>query len=145
MPSRIESAAVLLDEGYNCAQSVLAAFAPSLGLDRDTALRLAKSLGGGMMLTDGPCGALNGALQVIGLRHGGVAPDDDEASEHMRELSREFIRRFRERRGSASCTELLGVDISKPDEFNRAKDEDIFAGTCPDSVRAAAEILIEML
>jgi len=142
---RIETAAALFDAGYNCAQSVLAAFAPTLGTDRDEALRLADPLGGGMMLTDGPCGALNGALLVLGLRYGGTRPDDDAANERVRNLSREFIRRFRERRRSTSCTELLGVDISQPEGFARAQAEDIFAGTCPDSVRAAAGILVEML
>ncbi len=44
-----------------------------------------------------------------------------------------------------NCTELLGVDISQPEAFARAQAEDTFAGTCPDSVRAAAEILVDML
>ena len=46
---------------------------------------------------------------------------------------------------SRNCTELLGVDISQPEAFARAQAEDTFAGTCPDSVRAAAEILVDML
>jgi len=142
---RVEAAAALFDEGYNCAQSVLAAFAPSLGLDRDMALRLTNPLGAGMMLTDGPCGALNGALHVLGLRYGGTAAADEASDDRLRDLSREFIRRFRETCPSTSCTELLGIDISTPAGFARAKDEDIFAGPCPDSVRAASEILVNML
>jgi C_GCAxxG_C_C family probable redox protein len=145
MPSRVDAAVALFDEGYNCAQSVFAAFAPSFGVDRDMALRLTNTLGAGMNLSDGPCGALNGALHVLGLRHGGTAPDDEAADERLRELSRDLIRRFRERCPSASCTKLLGIDISTPEGFARAKAADMFAGTCPDSVRAASEILLEML
>lgn len=142
---RADEAVALLDEGYNCAQSVLAVFAESLGLDRDTALRLTDSLGAGMNLSDGPCGAVSGALLALGLAHGGIAADDDDSNERVRDLAREFHRRFSERRGAASCTRLLGLDISNPDAFAKARDEDLFAGTCPDSVRAAAEILDDML
>ena len=35
-------------EGYNCAQAVLLAFAEDAGLEKDTALRLASSFGGGI-------------------------------------------------------------------------------------------------
>ncbi|MBC8423885.1 C-GCAxxG-C-C family protein [bacterium] len=142
---RADEAVALLDEGYNCAQSVLAAFADTLDLDLETALRLADPFGGGMMMSGGPCGAVTGALLVLGLGHGGTAADDDESNERVRELTREFHRRFRARRGTASCTELLGADISRPEVFAQAQTDEIFADTCPDSVRAAAEILVDML
>ncbi len=142
---RADTAVALLDEGYNCAQAVLAAFAETLDLDLKTALRLTDPFGGGMMLTGGPCGAVTGALLVLGLSRGGTVADDDEANERVRELTREFHRRFRERRGTASCTELLGADISRPETFAQAQADEIFADTCPDSVRAAAEILVDML
>ena len=35
------------ESGCNCCQAVLLAFAPECGLDRETALRLASSFGGG--------------------------------------------------------------------------------------------------
>jgi C_GCAxxG_C_C family probable redox protein len=142
---RVETAVALLDEGYNCAQAMLTAFADSLGLDRQMALRLTDPLGSGMMLNGGPCGAVSGALLVLGMKHGGIAADDDASNERVRELAREFHRRFRARRGTVSCTELLGVDLSRPEVFAQAQADEIFADTCPDSVRAAAEILVDML
>lgn len=56
-----------------------------------------------------------------------------------------YIRRFRARRASISCTELLGADLSSPEGFAQAKADDVFAGTCPDCVRIASEILVDML
>ena len=35
-------------EGYNCSQSVLLAFHEELGLDKETAARMASPFGGGM-------------------------------------------------------------------------------------------------
>jgi len=142
---RADAAVALLDEGYNCAQSVLAVFAEPLGLDRDTALRLTDPLGAGMNLSGGPCGAVNGALLALGLAHGGPAADDDASNERVRKLARDFHGRFRERCGAAACGELLGRDISGPDAFARAQEEEIFPDTCPACVRAAAEILEDML
>lgn len=37
--------------GYNCAQAVLLAFAEDAGLEKNTALRLASSFGGGVGLS----------------------------------------------------------------------------------------------
>ena len=43
-----EKAANNFRDGYNCAQSVLLAFANQVGLKEDEALKLASSFGGGM-------------------------------------------------------------------------------------------------
>ena len=48
MESHGQRAKAYFLEGYNCAQSVLLAFTDELGLDRDTALLLTASFGGGM-------------------------------------------------------------------------------------------------
>ena len=55
-------------EGFSCSQSVLAAFAPELGLDADAALRVSAAFGGGMGRLGDTCGAVTGALMVLGLR-----------------------------------------------------------------------------
>lgn len=51
---------------YNCAQSVLMAFAEDAGLDKDTACHLTANLGSGMRV-GGTCGAMAGGLLVLGL------------------------------------------------------------------------------
>ena len=44
----VKRAEELFHEGYNCAQSVFAAFCDTLGFDFETALKLSSSFGGGM-------------------------------------------------------------------------------------------------
>ena len=66
--SRIDVAGSRFSEGFSCSQSVLAAFAPELGLDADAALRVSAAFGGGMGRTGGTCGAVTGALMVLGLQ-----------------------------------------------------------------------------
>ena len=55
----------MVESKMNCAQSVLTAFSDELGLDRNTALRLARGFGGGMGRTGKTCGAVTGAYMVI--------------------------------------------------------------------------------
>ena len=43
-----DKARELFNEGYNCSQAVLGAFAEDAGLDVKTALRLSAPFGGGM-------------------------------------------------------------------------------------------------
>ena len=65
-------------EGYNCAQAVLLAFAEDAGLEKDTALRLASSFGGGVGGMREMCGALSGACMAAGLLFGYDSPDAKE-------------------------------------------------------------------
>ena len=44
----LDVAAFRFAEGYNCAQAVLSAYATRLGLDGNTALKIASGFGGGM-------------------------------------------------------------------------------------------------
>ena len=55
---------------YNCAQSVLLAFAPECGLSEDIANKLGTHFGSGMKMAS-VCGAITGALMVIGMLGGG--------------------------------------------------------------------------
>ena len=64
--------------GSNCAQSVLAEFAPGLGMDKDTAVKVAYLPGSGMGRSGNVCGAFTGGIPAIGLEYGMVDPDSSE-------------------------------------------------------------------
>ena len=79
---------------YNCCQSVLIPFAQEMGLTRDQAQALGTHFGSGMR-HGATCGALSGALMVLG----GLGYGEKEALE--------FIRTFRQNHGSTECAALL--------------------------------------
>ena len=54
------------DVHYNCCQSVLVPFADLCGLDKETAFKLGANFGSGMR-HGSTCGAVSGALMVLGL------------------------------------------------------------------------------
>ena len=88
------------DIHYNCAQGVLAAFAEELGIDEDTAFRVGANFGSGMRI-GGTCGAVTGALMVLGLAGVDNGPE-------MQAL----IRRVRgNHEGVVDCKDLLRLNM----------------------------------
>lgn len=41
------------------------------------------------------------------------------------------MNRFIEKNGTVVCRELLGYDVSKPEEMAKIKELDLFKSTCP--------------
>jgi C_GCAxxG_C_C family probable redox protein len=134
----------LFSRSHNCAQSVLMAFAPSLGIEQETASRLANGFGIGISCGD-TCGAVSGAVMVLGLAYGGGGPQQVEAKRRTYRLSREFMDRFREKHGSIRCTELIGCNPATPEGEDKAAKEHLFELICAGLVQDAVEILEQML
>jgi len=130
---------------FTCSAAVFSTFSKELGLDPDTAKKIACGFGAGISKTGNICGAVSGAIMVIGLKFGKTQEGDDAATEKTRALVRQFIHEFTEKNGSVNCTELLGYNISNPDEYARARDEEIFVTKCPMLVRDATEIVENIL
>ncbi len=126
--------------GLNCAQAVLAAYGPRHGLEREHALRLGGAFGSGMQLGE-TCGAVTGALMVIGLRHARVSGLAFLSRDRTERETLAFIERFKARHGSVSCKELLGCDLGTPEGRAAAGRDRSFKRRCPKFVRDAAEIL----
>lgn len=145
MATRTDDAVRMFEEGYNCAQSVLGAFAPGLGIERATALRVASGFGGGMGRLAGTCGAVSGAVMALGLAHGSGTAPDAEAKERAYAKVRELVAAFRERHGSILCRDLLGCDLSTPEGFQRAHDQGLTRQVCPRFLRDAGELLERLL
>jgi C_GCAxxG_C_C family probable redox protein len=145
MSERSEKA-VACFEDFNCAQSVIATCGPELGLDRESALRVASGFGGGMGRLGEVCGAVTGAFMVIGLKHGKSSPEDDanETKEKAYALVYDFADRFRACNGSILCRELLGCDVNTPEGSAQAREKGLFSNLCPKLVQSAVEILEQM-
>jgi C_GCAxxG_C_C family probable redox protein len=113
-------------------------------LDRKAALQVAGAFGAGIARTGQTCGAVTGALMVIGLEHGQTRGEDKPAKEKTYALAREFLERFQVQNGATLCRELLGCDIGIPEGLQAARDKGLFDSLCPRLVASAVEILQEM-
>lgn len=131
--------------GYNCSQSVLQAFAPRFNLAQDIAARIATPFGAGIAFQGMQCGAVSGALLVLGLQYGNFNAEDQAAKSLAYARAREFIERFKALHQTVLCRELIGIDLDQPGEYERARALGVFEELCPLFVREAVQILSPML
>jgi C_GCAxxG_C_C family probable redox protein len=143
--NRVEIAVSCFEEGFNCAQAIFSTYGEKMGLDREISLRVSGAFGGGMGRMGEICGAVSGALMVIGLKYGKTKAEDEETKEKCYSLVREFVSKFKERNGSILCRELLGYDINTPEGLELIKKENLFSTRCPKFVRDSAEIIEQIL
>jgi C_GCAxxG_C_C family probable redox protein len=143
--TKSDEAATSYRKRFTCSAAVFSAFSEDLGLDPDMAKKIACGFGAGISKTGNMCGAVSGAIMVIGLKYGKTQADDDAATEKTRALVRQFIHEFTEKNGSVNCRELLGYDLSNADEYEKARERELFETKCPELVRDAAVILEKIL
>ncbi len=145
MSDKVEAAVGSFQEGFNCSQAILSTYGGEFGLEQETALKAAAVLGGGMGGLGEVCGAVTGALVVIGLKYGYTEAKDKETKAKTYARVRDFAGRFRSRHGALCCRELLGCDLTTAEGMAMARQKGLFTELCPRLVRAAAEILEDVL
>ena len=106
---RIEKAVSLFKEGYNCSQSVVAAFADMYGFTEEQALKMASAFGGGIGRMRETCGAACGLFMLAGLEKGATKGSDRESKAATYALVQELAAKFKEETGSLRCSDLLGL------------------------------------
>jgi C_GCAxxG_C_C family probable redox protein len=143
--TRSERALASFRNGFTCSSAVFSAFSEELGLEQETAKKISCGFGAGISRTGNICGAVTGSILVIGLKYGKTQQGDDAATEKTRTLVREFMQEFTQHHGSVSCTELLGYNLNNPEEYEKARENNLFMTKCPEFVRDAAAILEKML
>jgi C_GCAxxG_C_C family probable redox protein len=114
MESKIENAVALFKEGYNCSQSVVAAYAEEYGLTREQALKISASFGGGIGRMRKTCGAACGLFMLAGLETGCTEGSNREGKEENYKTVQMLAREFERRNGSLTCAELLGLSKQAP-------------------------------
>ena len=129
--------------GFNCAQAVFSSFSEDYGLDTISACRIAGGLGSGARAAE-LCGAVSGAVLVIGLKYGQGAVDDTDAKQKCNNETEEFMRRFRAVNGNIVCRNLLECDITTTTGRENAVKKELFTTRCKDLVVSAISILIDM-
>jgi C_GCAxxG_C_C family probable redox protein len=131
-------------KSMNCSQAVLETYAPALGMPALLARRVAAALAGGMGMGS-ECGAVTGALLVIGLKYGKTTDTDQLADKETFQRVAGLCREFKARHGYLGCSQLLGVDMGTPEGVKEAGKLGLFTQKCPAYVRSAAEILNTIL
>jgi C_GCAxxG_C_C family probable redox protein len=127
--------------GYNCAQSVLLSFAPDLHYSEELAQKLAAGFGGGMGKTQHTCGAVTGAVMVLGLINGERVNNNEELKAGSYKSVKQMMDEFSAIYGTTQCSELIGCDLNTPEGSAKFQDEKIMENVCAGCVKKAVEIV----
>lgn len=139
--TRADRAEALFRQGYNCSQSVFAAFADVVGMSVEEAAQLASPFGAGFGKLREVCGAVSGMTMLAGKLKGYSDPKAREEKVELYKLIQKMCAEFEEKEGSIICRELLGLekgeDLGEPavrtEEYYRSR-------PCLGACRTAAEI-----
>lgn len=144
MMNRSENAKELFLSGYNCAQSVVLSFADDLKFSKELAQKMAAGFGGGMGKQQETCGAVTGAIMVLGLLKGEEVNNNDElkaaAYGSVKDLTARFVASYK----TTQCRDLIGCDLNTPEGAAKFKEEKIMENVCAGCVKKAVEILEDL-
>ena len=137
-----EKALEYFRNSFNCSQSVFTVFGTGRGLSEDTCLKVSCAFGGGMGRMQHTCGAVTGAMMVLGLLFGKGIDDPEDKKTITYALAKDLTDRFRALNGSTICRELLdGLDMNKPDELKKIQENRLFEIRCEKYVTDAISII----
>jgi len=108
-------------------------------------LKLSKFLGFGYLFRGDYCGAVSAALMIYGLKYCSGEIYSDLSDEVFYQLSKEHIRRFKEKHASCHCNELLNGDVSTGEGIELIREKGYFNSKCPGFVKVSAEILTQIM
>ncbi len=145
--ARIQRAVDYFKSGYNCSQSVVAAFADIYGFTEEQAFHMAASFGGGIGRMRQTCGAACGLFLLAGLDDCAVDGADNESKSRNYRTVQSLAKQFAEANGSLICGELLGLEGKKPltSQAEVRTDEYYKKRPCAMMVESAARIFAEYL
>ena len=128
-----ELAISLHDQKYNCAQSVACAFAEDLNIDPQILFKVCEGFGLGMGCMNGTCGAISGAMTLLGLKNSDGNLNSPATKAQTYQLSKEILQKFEAKNGAPICRDLKGIETGK------------VLRSCPGCIEDAVELVQEIL
>lgn len=140
----------IFQQGYNCCQAVLLAFADIIeGVDEQTLAVVGTGLGGGVARLREVCGAVSGMAIIAGFIKPATDPKNMAERTANYAMVQDFAAAFKKERGSIVCRELLGIRAGEagkeaPKPSDRTP-QFYHARPCVINVGLAARIVAEYL
>jgi C_GCAxxG_C_C family probable redox protein len=146
MNNKSEIAVAKFLQGYNCAQSIIYAFSDDLGIDKNTALKIACGFGAGMGRKQQVCGAVTGGIMVIGVKYGRGENDERKVMDQAYVKVRALMDRFSEKHGTVICRKLVSeCELTTDVGQKEYREKDLLHKICAPCVETVAEILEDIL
>lgn len=143
---RSEKAQTYFDTNFNCAQSVLTAFAEEYGLSVEEAFRIATAFGGGIGRQQLTCGAVTGAAMALGLKFDSAKSDYDGHKKMTYERTVQLFDAFTQLNGSVTCRKLLNdLDMNDEKDYQAIMEQNLFHTNCRKYVADAVKITEQII
>ncbi len=145
MKSREEIAIEKFRSGLNCAQSVVVAFVNYLGYDAKHAMDLSTGFGGGIGRLQKTCGAVSGAVMVLGLYNSNKTADISLRKEQTYQMVQDFVKKFKKLNENTECRLLLNCDFNSEDGKALFNKLNLKEKVCEKCIEDAVRILEEQI
>lgn len=144
--TRKEIASRYFADGFACTPAVFTPFGKEMGLTEDQCLKLGCAFGGGIARNQYTCGAVSGALMVLGLRFGRGSEDGIEKKDLTYAKTNEFLQEFTSKHRSIVCKDLLqGLNMNDPVEKKKIEELKLFQTVCVDYIKDAVAIVEHLI
>jgi C_GCAxxG_C_C family probable redox protein len=134
----------LFHNGFNCAQAVLSAYAPTNASDWEQAMKLAAGFGGGMGRMQKTCGAATGAFMSIGIINSLKYLETAAIKEACNTMIQKFCNKFTHQLGSMECRDLLNCDLNTEAGKQHYEENQLKNNVCEKCIVLAIDLLEEL-
>lgn len=145
MKSREDVAIEKFRSGLNCAQSVVVAFVSYFGYDAKHAMDFSIGFGGGMGRLQKTCGAVSGAVMVLGMYNSNKIADIALRKELTYQMVQDFVKKFKKLNGNSDCRLLLNCDLNSEEGHALFNKLNLREKVCEKCIIDAVRILEEQI
>lgn len=133
-------------QGYNCAQSVIGAFADLAGITKEQAMAVSGGFGGGVGGShEELCGAISGGVMALSLLYPHLDGTNPDTKRDLYKITKEFRKRYQEIFGGLTqCIALLKAHPGTSEKTPAAIELGL-TSHCDIMVVTAVQIVDEML
>lgn len=135
--NKIDTALKKFNNGYNCCQSILTAYKNYLDISEKQAIKISSGFGGGMQKGE-VCGAVTGAIMIIGLHY-------NNKTDLVKNKVKQFLDTYEKQQGSVLCKDILAYDISNENDYKIIKQKNLFKTKCPQAIKNSILVLETVL
>jgi len=130
---------------FLCSEAVLMALAKCLGVKSKLIPKIATGFGAGIGRRGEVCGALSGAVMGLGLEFGRDVPGFMLDGRRPYWYATELMKGFSELHGHLRCRDLLGLDLTDPEDYRKYSERNLWGTKCRDLISSATEQAYELL
>ncbi|MBL7167136.1 C_GCAxxG_C_C family protein [Candidatus Bathyarchaeota archaeon] len=135
----VNLAASYAEEGFLCSESVLMALAKCLGVESKLIPKIATGFGAGIGREGEVCGALSGAVMGLGLKFGRNVPGFIVDGRRPYWYATELMKGFQDLHGHLRCRDLLGLDLTDPEDYRKYSERNLWGTKCRDLIASTTE------